>query len=301
MQEVTTFHYHSHEFRSVQDGETILFIAKDVCQALELEDVSKACQNIPEDEKLIRTLFVSGQNRNLTCITESGLYRLIFRSNKPEAEVFRTWVFNEVLPAIRKTGSYQPELSTSTPILSDLGLQVQRATIALADPMLTSDQTWGIASDIVQALFGLDSAELLGHKEVRQCRLGKEKNATDYPWEHLYCYHKAGRSFNTGPAVVRYEDDLIKKFLDIYCETKNNTATPVAEIYQLFAPWFEERFSFHPGSEEMLLLTMDIKYRNFCSTQPVFRVLTIAGKPWFLGLAIKPEFKAVCNTKEVSA
>ncbi len=65
-----------------------------------------ACQNLPDDEKLIQTLLVSGQQRDMICVTESGLYRLIFRSNKPEAEKFRRWVFHKVLPAIRKTGSH---------------------------------------------------------------------------------------------------------------------------------------------------------------------------------------------------
>ncbi len=107
MHQVTTFHYQSHQFRSVLDEEQEpWFIAKDVCEALDLENVSKACQNLPDDEKLISPLVISGQSRDILTVSESGLYRLIFRSNKPEAEKFRRWVFHDVLPQIRKTGTY---------------------------------------------------------------------------------------------------------------------------------------------------------------------------------------------------
>jgi prophage antirepressor-like protein len=82
------------------------FIAKDVCDALNLTDVGKTVERLDEDEKLMRTLFVSGQNRQLWLVNESGLYNLIFQSRKPEAKAFRKWVTSEVLPSIRCTGSY---------------------------------------------------------------------------------------------------------------------------------------------------------------------------------------------------
>ena len=82
------------------------FVAKDICQALSLSDVSKTVERLDEDEKLTRTLFVSGQNRSMWFVNESGLYNLIFQSRKPEAKAFRKWVTSEVLPAIRATGYF---------------------------------------------------------------------------------------------------------------------------------------------------------------------------------------------------
>lgn len=82
------------------------FIAKDVCAALELSEVSNTVKRLDDDEKLMRTVFVSGQRREMWFINESGLYNLIFQSRKPEARAFRKWVTGEVLPAIRRTGSY---------------------------------------------------------------------------------------------------------------------------------------------------------------------------------------------------
>lgn len=72
------------------------FIAKDVCTALELSEVSNTVKRLDDDEKLTRTVFVSGQGREMWFINESGLYNLIFQSRKPEARAFRKWVTNEV-------------------------------------------------------------------------------------------------------------------------------------------------------------------------------------------------------------
>lgn len=96
----------SYEVRTIRDGEQIFFVAKDVCDVLELTDVNKSVEILDDDEKLIRKIFASGQNRDMIVITESGLYTLIMRSNKPNAKRFRKWVTAEVLPSIRLTGGY---------------------------------------------------------------------------------------------------------------------------------------------------------------------------------------------------
>jgi prophage antirepressor-like protein len=82
------------------------WIAMDVCNALEISDISQAVERLDEDEKLIRTLHVSGQQRSIWTVNEPGLYSLIIRSNKPEAKKFKQWITHEVLPTIRKTGQY---------------------------------------------------------------------------------------------------------------------------------------------------------------------------------------------------
>ena len=82
------------------------FVAKDVCDCLEITNVSKACQTLDEDEKGITKVYTLGGSQDMMLISESGLYTLIMRSNKPDAKVFRKWVTSEVLPSIRKTGGY---------------------------------------------------------------------------------------------------------------------------------------------------------------------------------------------------
>ena len=88
-----------------KDGEP-WFIARDVCDVLDIQNVSDACSRLDEDEKLISLLPISGQGREILIVNESGLYNLIFQSRKPEAKAFKRWVTHEVIPSIRKTGQY---------------------------------------------------------------------------------------------------------------------------------------------------------------------------------------------------
>ncbi len=83
-----------------------LWVAKDICDVLDYQNVSKTLQKLDDDEKLIYKIVTSGQKRDMQCINESGLYTLILHSNKPEAKKFKKWVTSEVLPAIRKKGIY---------------------------------------------------------------------------------------------------------------------------------------------------------------------------------------------------
>ena len=100
------FTYKEKQVRTTQvDGE-VWFVAKDICDVLELSDVSMTTRNLDDDEKLVQKLFVSGQHRDVITINEPGLYSLILRSNKHEAKAFSRWVRHEVLPSIRKSGSY---------------------------------------------------------------------------------------------------------------------------------------------------------------------------------------------------
>ncbi|MFE3868717.1 Bro-N domain-containing protein [Flavobacterium sp. LS2P90] len=82
------------------------FIAKDICDILELDNVTNALSKLDDDEKLTLKVLRAGQNRSVNFVSESGLFALIMRSNKPEAKAFRKWVTSEVLPALRKNGFY---------------------------------------------------------------------------------------------------------------------------------------------------------------------------------------------------
>jgi prophage antirepressor-like protein len=84
------------------------FVGVDVCEVLELSsNTSQAYKRLKDYEKQTYTLYMSGQNRDVTLISESGLYRLVLTSRKPQAEPFQDWVCQEVIPQIRKTGQYQ--------------------------------------------------------------------------------------------------------------------------------------------------------------------------------------------------
>ena len=88
------------------DGEP-WFIAKDLCEILGLENVSKALVPLDTDEKHGVTISnVVGKNQGVRAVNESGMYALIFQSRKPQARAFRKWVTGEVLPSLRKYGYY---------------------------------------------------------------------------------------------------------------------------------------------------------------------------------------------------
>jgi prophage antirepressor-like protein len=99
------------------------FVARDVCEALEHSDTSKAVSRLDDDEKLIRTLFVSGQNREVLLINEPGLYALVLTSRKPEAKAFKRWVTHEVIPSIRKTGAYSVVPQSPAELLLEMAKQ----------------------------------------------------------------------------------------------------------------------------------------------------------------------------------
>ena len=113
---ITPFGYDDKLIRVITDETTgePLWVAKDVCDVLEYAKVDRALAKLDADEKGTQILSTLGGEQKMSVINESGLYNLIFRSNKPEAKKFKKWVTSEVLPSIRKTGSYSVGQSAST-------------------------------------------------------------------------------------------------------------------------------------------------------------------------------------------
>ena len=99
------------------DGEP-WFVANDIGKALGYADPRTGAKKLVDDEdKLVVPLDSAGQTRQMTVINESGLYAMIFGSTLDTAKTFKRWVTSEVLPQIRKTGSYkmdEPSISLST-------------------------------------------------------------------------------------------------------------------------------------------------------------------------------------------
>jgi anti-repressor protein len=81
-------------------------VLKDVCDILELTSPHKVAERLDDDEKGRSQIPTLGGNQELTVVSESGLYNVILRSDKPEAKKFKRWVTHEVLPTIRRHGAY---------------------------------------------------------------------------------------------------------------------------------------------------------------------------------------------------
>ena len=94
------------QFRYIKRGEEIWFVGIDVARALDIQNVRQNLADFPDDEKGVCNIYTPSGYQNVNVVNEPGFYRLIFMSRKPEAEIFKRWVFHDVLPAIRKYGFY---------------------------------------------------------------------------------------------------------------------------------------------------------------------------------------------------
>lgn len=109
MSSVIPYGFKSHQVRVIdRDGEA-WFVASDVSETLEYSEPSAMTRHLDDDEKGLTILQTPGGEQSVLIINESGLYSAVLRSRKPEAKAFKKWVTSEVLPAIRKTGSYQAQ------------------------------------------------------------------------------------------------------------------------------------------------------------------------------------------------
>lgn len=107
MNQIMPFQYDGNQVRTVLIDGQPWFAAKDVCDILEITwSGSKTLANISEKHKGLVNFTTPGGNQELWAVDEAGLYKLIMRSNKPEAEKFQDWVTEEVLPTIRRDGIY---------------------------------------------------------------------------------------------------------------------------------------------------------------------------------------------------
>lgn len=141
MNEMQTFVYSGAEVRTVRKDGAPWFVLKDVCGVLGVGNVSDVYARLDTDEKGVGQIDTLGGRQSMNIISESGLYNVILRSDKPEAKPFRKWVTAEVLPAIRRSGGYiagQNDLSPAE--LMAKALKVAEQTLAERDARISSLQ-----------------------------------------------------------------------------------------------------------------------------------------------------------------
>lgn len=160
MNDLQIFTYQQSAVRTVErDGEP-WFVLKDVCDVLNLTTPARVAERLDKDEVSQTHLTDSlGRQQETTIINESGLYSVILRSDKPEAKPFRKWVTSEVIPAIRRHGSYsQKPLTPAEQLLAQANVLVEqerrlsaleetaektsRAIEMIAAPAASTRDTW---------------------------------------------------------------------------------------------------------------------------------------------------------------
>lgn len=118
MNELQIFTYNDTPLRTQEiDGE-LWWVLKDVCDILGIQKARDVANRLDDDEKGAAQIGTPGGKQNMVIVNEPGLYNVILRSDKPEAKDFKRWVTHEVLPSIRRTGSYQIQPKTPAELLA---------------------------------------------------------------------------------------------------------------------------------------------------------------------------------------
>lgn len=194
---------------AVVDGEP-LFCLADVCKVLDIQNPSKVAQRLDDDE---RTKLELGRQGETNFITESGLYAVILRSDKPNAKGFRRWVTSEVLPSIRKTGNYSAKPMTTE---EKIKLLAQGNTeLSERVDRLENDMTlYGCEIDEVQKLVKRKAVSVLGGKDSEAYA---DRSIRSQTFKDIYCQLK--REFGcvaTYKSIKRRYIDNVREFIDGY-------------------------------------------------------------------------------------
>ena len=182
------------EIRTCQVNNQIMFVGKDVAQALGYSNTRDALnKHVDAEDKLESQIATSGQRRTTIIINESGLYSLILSSKLPQARAFKRWVTSEVLPSIRKTGRYElpqliPELAmlnadaedtlTATQVAKTFNMTVYDFNAVLRDMGIQyrKHSRWNLSDE----LEGRDLVRLRTH--VSYSLKGEKKVRTYMTW-----------------------------------------------------------------------------------------------------------------------
>lgn len=154
MHEMTPFNFEGDQVRTILVNNEPHFVGLDIAKALGYSDTNQAVRNhVNDDDKLTRHFNGSGQNRQMTVINESGVYDLIFDASRQgknadirrKATEFRHWVTNDVLPSIRKTGTYSTDNTltaqrTKRLEIMEANKQTRKATALYDIAMEVSDE-----------------------------------------------------------------------------------------------------------------------------------------------------------------
>lgn len=204
------------EIRTITKDDEPMFCLADVCKALEMSNPTMVAQRLDDDE---RTKLDLGRQGETNFITESGLYAVILRSDKPNAKKFRKWVTSEVLPSIRKTGSYSMPKTTGGQIqlLAQGYTELEQAVNSIKEDMTElKDNTplYGCEIDEVKQHVNRKGVIVLGGKDSEAYKNGSIRSSV-----YSDIYKQLKREFGcvtTYKSIRRKYIDNVHKFIDDY-------------------------------------------------------------------------------------
>ena len=208
MNELRLFNFENNQLRTLLINNEPWFLGKDVADILEYTNTAKAIRDhVDEEDKLTERIVLSGQNREVIFINESGLYSLVLSSKLPSAKKFKRWVTSEVLPQIRKTGSYATPQLTGEELMAKALIEA-KSVLERQNKQIIEMKPKALFADTVAAS---DSSILVGQeaKLISQsgCKMGQNRF---FAWlrENGYLCSK-GENYNM-PTQKSREMDLIE-------------------------------------------------------------------------------------------
>lgn len=173
--------FHGHAVRVITDQHhEPWFVLSDVCRVLDIANPSNVAARVdPDALRTVEVIDSMGRTQSARAVNEPGLYEVIFLSRKPEAREFKRWVTTEVLPSIRRTGSYAtaantPEQRIALAVIEAQALLAEKdARIAVLEPPAAA---WTALADSAGDYSMRDTAQILSRDpgiEVGQNRLAK--------------------------------------------------------------------------------------------------------------------------------
>lgn len=239
MSKVVPFNFDGNQITvlTAEDGEP-WFVAKEVADVLGYSEASAMTRHLDDDEKGLSDWQTPGGRQKVIAISESGLYSAILRSERPESKRFKKWVTSEVLPSIRKTGSYTAPRAL-TPLKATAEAAKAFPSLVRAARLLGCDKN-AAAIAANQAIFGMTQINLmqqLGHTHLEAAsqegrfytptEIGKEIGTSARGVNLLLA--EAGMQFKRGD--VWEVTEAGKEFANIYdTGKKHGSGVPVTQI-----------------------------------------------------------------------
>lgn len=207
------------EIRTITKDDEPMFCLADVCKALELTQPSKVKERLNSKGVNIIPTLTKGGEQKLLYINESNLYKTIFQSRKESAERFTDWVTGEVLPSIRKTGSYGMPKTTGGQIqlLAQGYTELEQAVNSIKEDMTElKDNTplYGCEIDEVKQHVNRKGVIVLGGKDSEAYKDGSIRSSV-----YSDIYKQLKREFGcvtTYKSIRRKYIDNVHKFIDDY-------------------------------------------------------------------------------------
>lgn len=205
------------EIRTITKDDEPMFCLIDICKALEIKNATDVAKRLDGDE--LTRLNLGSRAGETNFITESGLYAVILRSDKPNAKKFRKWVTSEILPSIRKTGSYGMPKTTGGQIqlLAQGYTELEQAVNSIKEDMTElKDNTplYGCEIDEVKQHVNRKGVIVLGGKDSEAYKNGSIRSSV-----YSDIYKQLKREFGcvtTYKSIRRKYIDNVHKFIDDY-------------------------------------------------------------------------------------